>query len=107
MPEHTAPGHVNPSITGPDIKRFHLRALSKHITMILYIISTVSSLCLCFERGVNCHGGSSCEATGVAGELSAAFCKHMSLPHGFVLLPKDVDNMSMVKATMKQQASCS
>lgn len=63
-----------------------------------------ATLSLHWTCGVNCLGGSSCEATRVAGELSVALSKHMSLPHGFVLLPKDVTEMSLneTQTTMKR-----
>lgn len=65
--------------------------------------------CLCSELAANCCSGSSCETGSVAGEHLVAFCKHMSLPQCFVLLPKDVDIMRLIstKTTMKQRGSCS
>lgn len=101
---------------------FHLRDLSTYIIKIwqlkhqscVYLYEfhgffLFLQFFLCPELGVNCPGESSCEATRVAGELSWAFSKHMSLPHGFVLLPKDVPELRLNKAqtTMKQQGFCS
>lgn len=72
-------------------------------------LMTSMDSCLCLELAANCCSGSSCEAGRVAGEHLVAFCKHMSLPQCFVLLPKDVDIMRLIltKTTMKQQGFCS